>query len=67
MSFLSDNEKIVVDEGSCVLCGACVAVCEYGAIRIFLDSLSIDHDKCEMCQKCVEVCPRDALVKEGIS
>jgi ferredoxin len=53
---------IAWDEGQCVHCGACIAVCP---TKVFsFDpawSLNLDEEKCIRCEVCVKACPRSAL------
>ncbi len=53
---------IRLDEGRCVDCGACTAVCRPRAL--FLDEISelaFDKDRCVYCEACVVACPRRAV------
>lgn len=54
---------IAWDEGQCVHCGACIAVCPT-AVFSFDPSwcLDLDEEKCVRCEVCVKACPRSALV-----
>ena len=49
-----------VDQESCVLCGACVEVCQFGAMSIN-GKLAIDEALCMGCGVCVNHCPNGAL------
>jgi ferredoxin len=54
---------IAWDEGRCVHCGACIAVCP---TRVFSFDpswcLELDEEKCIRCEVCVKACPRSALI-----
>jgi anaerobic carbon-monoxide dehydrogenase iron sulfur subunit len=52
----------LVDEESCMTCGACVDACPYEAIVI--DPVTDTAAKCDLCGgavRCVEICPPGAL------
>lgn len=50
----------VVDEDTCISCGACVDVCPVDAISME-DKAVIDADTCTECGVCVDECPVDAI------
>ena len=58
---------VEVDANACTLCGACTAVCPFGALSIDVDRqarrvrLTFRHDLCRGCGFCVEACPHDAM------
>jgi MinD superfamily P-loop ATPase len=54
----------VVDEGACVLCGACREACAYGAIRILGGKMLVFPELCHGCGACVRVCVPKALREE---
>lgn len=52
------SKKISLMEEDCVHCGACLAVCGSGALRLGEDSrLIFDKDRCIVCELCVSACP----------
>jgi ferredoxin len=51
---LSVNER-------CDGCGACMAACFAGAIRVSRGTISIDQDLCKGCGRCMDACPKDAI------
>jgi ferredoxin len=53
---------IAWDEGRCVHCGACIAVCPTAVFSFDPSwSLDLDEEKCVRCEVCVKACPRSAL------
>ncbi|MBD3347013.1 MAG: 4Fe-4S dicluster domain-containing protein [Chitinivibrionales bacterium] len=67
----------VAEEGNCLGCGTCEAVCPKKCLRVSLNSRYgrylplIDQDTCNNCGKCLSVCPGreiliDQLAKEFI-
>ena len=61
------------DESSyaCSGCGACSAVCDYGAVRLKMDETGFfraeaDETKCTNCSKCKKVCTRYQEETEGV-
>jgi ferredoxin len=57
---------IVLDEETCVVCGACVSVCRPKAFDLEAGTgeLMFDKDKCVYCEACVIACPRRAITLE---
>lgn len=51
---------------SCVMCGACAAVCRYSAQK-FTPSREVDFSLCTACGSCAAVCPAGALGITGES
>ncbi len=52
---------ICLDEGRCVTCGLCTAVCRPKALALSGDALVFDKDRCVYCEACVVACPRRAI------
>jgi len=52
-------KSIIWQEGSCIHCGACTAVCPSGALEMNKTdwSLMFDKEKCLVCELCVRTCP----------
>ncbi|HZJ83450.1 MAG TPA: NIL domain-containing protein [Clostridia bacterium] len=57
------NKNIVRNQGECMDCGACTAVCPSGALYMDRDSwrLKFDENKCLVCELCIEACPVKAI------
>jgi ferredoxin len=55
------DSVLQIDQGSCVLCGQCVAACQEGALELGDDKLLLDSQKCKGCGDCLSECPNEAL------
>ncbi len=51
----------VVDQDQCILCGQCVEVCAFDAVKETRDSYFIDLDYCTRCKACLGVCQPKAI------
>lgn len=51
----------MVDESKCITCGACVAICPVGAIKIVNEKAKLDPKKCIKCGSCQQFCPVSAI------
>ncbi|MGC8992531.1 MAG: P-loop NTPase [Thermoplasmata archaeon] len=51
----------VVNHDKCNLCGKCVEVCEYKAIKLEKNRIKILDYICEGCRACVVTCPEKAI------
>jgi len=51
---------LVFRESRCIRCGACLEVCDQGAISWDSDVVSTDREKCVLCGACVEACYAEA-------
>lgn len=60
------SNQISRDEGSCMHCGLCTALCPSKALHLNLETRLVDFDreKCTACNMCVRVCPVRAMVME---
>jgi len=60
---MHNSGKPLVDEGRCIGCGACEAICAHGAPTKREGSKIhfIDLDKCVGCGRCIATCPVDAI------
>ncbi len=54
---LSKQVRSIMVHDWCEGCGACVEVCDQGAIRIEKDKAVIDNHKCVLCAYCAKACP----------
>jgi pyruvate formate lyase activating enzyme len=52
--------ELVFWESRCIRCGACLEVCEQGAISWDGDVMSTDGENCTLCGNCVAVCYAEA-------
>lgn len=57
--------ELVFRESRCIRCGACLEVCDQGAISWDGDVVSTDGEKCALCGACVEVCYAEAREMVG--
>ncbi|KUO65344.1 MAG: electron transfer flavoprotein subunit alpha [Gracilibacter sp. BRH_c7a] len=55
---------VVVDNGKCIGCGACVVECPLEALDLIDGIAVVDPAKCKDNGSCVEVCPTNALALE---
>jgi electron transfer flavoprotein alpha subunit len=51
---------ILVDQETCVGCGACVDACPFAAITL-VDERPVIGDACTLCGACIEPCPSESL------
>ena len=58
---ISTNERPVINREKCDLCGKCVDICAFGALRIENWKLKIGNLYCEGCGACEVVCPQRAI------
>lgn len=58
---MDDDGFLVIDDGRCDLCGACVAVCGPLALTIRDTTLAYDPASCTACGDCILTCPVNAL------
>lgn len=52
---------MVVNQETCLGCGACVATCPVEAISIVDGKAKIDNEKCLGCGACKGSCPVEAI------
>lgn len=52
----------VVNNESCVACGACADACPCGAIEV--KDVAVVNDDCAGCGACVDACPTGAITVE---
>lgn len=51
---------LLIDGEACIGCGACVAVCPFGALEL-VAGVAVVNANCTACAACLSVCPVDAL------
>ena len=56
------NEEIRIDRDTCIVCGACSAVCPTEALIAEGLSLLIFPERCRPCGQAALVCPVGALI-----
>ncbi len=67
--YLRDVATLELDEGKCVGCGMCMAVCPHAVFMMNDDRKAriVDRDACMECGACALNCPAEALkVKAGV-
>lgn len=52
-----------IDQEKCNLCGLCTEICEFNALAILGDSVSVFPSLCHGCGACVHVCPESAVTE----
>ncbi len=50
-----------VNPRTCTLCGRCVEVCQYGAVALVSDHITVLSDLCRGCGACALQCPESAI------
>ena len=50
-----------IDEDSCVACGTCAEICQFGALTEGDLLMAVDESKCMGCGVCVDKCPQEAI------
>ncbi len=61
------NEKIIIDDTLCSLCGVCSTACPFGAIALSEDKVVIDFSACTLCGACIDSCPCGAIARSEAS
>jgi ferredoxin len=54
----------VVDAETCIGCGDCLELCQFGALSVPEDVCVVDYSRCVGCGLCATVCPTGALYLE---
>ena len=52
---------VIVDNGKCIGCGACIVECPLEALDLIDGIAVVNPEKCKDNGSCVEVCPTNAL------
>ena len=56
------TRSIIWDSEKCTSCGACTAVCSFGALVMDeSDHLAFDTERCVVCERCIAACPMGVL------
>ncbi len=57
------SQEVNRDNGKCIHCGACTAVCPTGALSIERPDMAVNFNqkKCSVCAMCVPVCPTRSM------
>jgi ferredoxin len=55
------HQRMDLNDYLCQGCGACVAVCETGALFLVRTHLNINQSACTACERCLKACPSHAL------
>lgn len=63
-SISKEREKIY-SRGSCIGCGSCVESCNFGAIKLLDNKITILPEVCTLCGECISCCPTKALEYSG--
>lgn len=64
---LSTNQRPVIDQENCNLCGNCIEICQFDALFVENDELKVNKYFCEGCGACAEVCPEGAIHMEPVN
>ena len=63
---IATNERPVIDEKKCNLCGKCATICAFGAMKIKKKKLEVNNFFCEGCGACEAICPQKAIHMEPV-
>ena len=64
MSELANFQRVVIDQDTCISCGACVAACPYQALELDENGKSrLIWEKCKDDFSCAAVCPVKCIYK----
>ena len=60
------NVTRVYDDGLCMQCGTCEAMCPHDAVELLWDvrvgyHVTVSEDRCTHCGVCLQVCPGTGL------
>jgi NAD-dependent dihydropyrimidine dehydrogenase PreA subunit len=57
---------VAIDAMRCTGCGACLAICPAGALRLDGEVAQVDPRACLGCGVCVPECPAQAIAQPGV-
>ena len=52
---------VVINEETCIGCGACIEVCPTEALEMVDEKAKVDAEKCVDCGACIDECPVEAI------
>lgn len=52
---------VVINEETCIGCGACIEVCPTEALEMKDEKAKVDAEKCVDCGACIDECPVEAI------
>lgn len=55
------ENELFYNINQCILCGCCVNVCKYNALKMREDGLVINRENCVSCGACVDKCPTSSI------
>lgn len=61
----SPQKEILISKDKCIRCGQCVNVCNYNAISLKDNTITLDRKKCSACGSCIDVCFSETLKMAG--
>lgn len=63
---MASKRYAVVDEKTCVACGACEGVCPKEAVKVYRGCYAkVAQELCVGCGKCEKVCPANSIRTES--
>jgi membrane protease YdiL (CAAX protease family)/ferredoxin len=58
---VTPTTRLRIDSGACDRCGACIVVCEAGALKVGPGYVAVDWERCDGCAKCASSCDAGAI------
>ncbi len=52
---------VVINEETCIGCGACIESCPTEALEMVDEKAKVDAEKCVDCGACIDECPVEAI------
>ncbi len=66
MAELAQYQRVLIDQDTCISCGACVAVCPWQALELDDNGKArLIWDKCKDDFSCISACPVNCIYKVG--